>query len=139
MRKKLKGAVGTLVVVLLVTATAFAVGVGVGMWISGGGGEGEEAVPADVTVTEEVTETTTETTTELVTTVQSSEYVEVIIDGDTYFYSGQKFTLDDFMAEITKDKLLMVKISFSDTATQYAYEELVKKFEENGIVYTENN
>lgn len=140
MRKKLKGAIGTVVVVVLVTAAAFAVGVGVGMWLSNGGGLGEEeAVPADVSVTEEVTEITTKTITELVTTVQNTEYVEVIIDGDTYLYSGKKFTLDKLMEEITKDKSLMVKISFSDTATQFAYEELVKKFEEHSIVYTENN
>ena len=140
MRRKLKGAIGTIVVVVLVTAAAFAVGVGVGMWLSSGGGLGEEeAVPADVSVTEQITETTTETTTELVTTVQNTEYVEVIIDGDTYLYSGKKFTLDKLMEEITKDKSLMVKISFSDTATQFAYEELVKKFEEHSIVYTENN
>lgn len=138
MRKRLKGAIGTVVAVVLVTAAVFAVGVGVGIWISGqGGGLGEEeAVPADVSVTEETTETVTETTTELITTVLSADCVEVVIDGDTYFYSGQKFTLDEFMAEITKDKSLMVKISFSDTATQYAYEELVKRFEENGIVYS---
>lgn len=140
MRRKLKGAIGTVVVVVLVTAAAFAVGVGVGMWLSNGGGLGEEeAVPADVSVTEQITETTTETTTELITTVQNAEYVEVIIDGDTYLYSGKKFTLDKLMEEITKDKSLMVKISFSDTATQFAYEELVKKFEEHSIVYTENN
>lgn len=141
MKRKLRGAIGTVVAVILLTAAVFAVGVGVGMWISGqSGGLGEEeAVPADVSVTEETTETVTETTTELITTVQNADCVEVVIDGDTYFYSGQKFTLDEFMAEITKDRSLMVKISFSDTATQYAYEELVKRFEENGIVYTENN
>lgn len=141
MRKKLKGVVGTVVVVVLITAAAFAVGVGVGMWLSNGGGLGEEeAVPADVSVTEEVTETTTETTTELITTVQNAEYVEVIIDGDTYFYSGRKFALDELLAEITKNAdVPEVRISFSDTATQFAYEELVKKFKENGIVYTENN
>lgn len=141
MRRKLKGAIGTIVVVVLVTAAAFAVGVGVGMWLSSGGGLGEEeAVPADVSVTEQITETTTKTTTELITTVQNAEYVEVIIDGDTYFYSGRKFALDELTAEITKNAdVPEVRISFSDTATQFAYEELVKKFEEHSIVYTENN
>ncbi len=142
MRKKLKGLVGTVVVVVLAAAVGFAGGVGVGIWLSGRGGNigDNEAVQADATVTEEITETTTETTTEMTTTVQNSSFVEVIIDGDTYLYSGKIFDLDELIAEITKNgNTLEVRISFSDTATQYAYEELIKKFKENGIVYTENN
>lgn len=142
MRRKLKGAIGTIVAVVLLSAAVFAVGVGVGIWISGrDGGLGEsEAVPADVTVTDEVTETVTETTTMLITEVRNSEYIEVMVDGDKYLYSGVFFELDDFIAEITKDgKKFDVRISFSDTATQYAYEELVKKLEENGIEYMEND
>lgn len=141
MRKKVKG-VAVIAVVLLAAAT-FAVGVGVGMWLSGrdGGLGGEdEAVPADVSVTEEVTETTAETTAELITEIKNAEYIEVTVDGDKYLYSGAFFELDGFIAEITKDgKNLNVRISFSDTATQYAYEELVKKLKENGIEYTEHN
>ena len=142
MRRKLKGAIGAVVAVVLLSAAVFAVGVGVGIWISGrDGGLGEsEAVPADATVTEEITETTTETTTIMITEVKSSEYIEVTIDGDKYLYSGVFFDLEDFIEEITKDgKKLDVRISFSDIATQFAYEELVKKLDENDINYTENN
>lgn len=131
------------IAVVLIAAATFAVGVGVGMWLSGrdGGLGGEdEAVPADVTVTEEVTETTTETTTVLITEVKNAEYIEVIVDGDKYLYNGVFFDLDGFIAEITRDgKKFDVRIYFSDIATQFAYEELVKKLEENGISYTENN
>lgn len=140
MKRKLKGAIGTIVAVVLLSAVVFAVGVGVGIWISGqDGGLGEsEVVQADATVTDEVTETVTETTTMLITEVKNSEYIEVMVDGDKYLYSGVFFELDDFIAEITKDgKKLDVKISFSDTATQYAYEELVKKLDENDIDYSE--
>lgn len=144
MRKKLKGSVGVVIAVVLLAAATFAVGVGVGMWLSGrdGGLGGEiEAVPADVSaVTEEVTETTAETTTALITEIKNAEYIEVKVDGDKYFYSGVFFDLDGLIAEITRDgKKLDVKVSFSDTATQYAYEELVNKLEENGIEYTEQN
>lgn len=142
MRKKLKGVVGTVVAVVLLSVAVFAVGVGVGIWISGrDGGLGEdEAVPADVTVTEEVTETTVETVTEIITEIKSSEYIDVTVDGDKYLYSGVFFDLDGFIEEITKDgKKLNVRISFSDIATQFAYEELVKKLDENGIDYIENN
>ena len=140
MRRKLKGAIGAVAAVVLLSAAVFAVGVGVGIWISGrDGGLGEsEAVPADATVTDEVTETTTETTTVMITEVKSSEYIEVTIDGDKYLYSGVFFGLEDFIEEITKDgKKLDVRISFSDIATQFAYEELVKKLKENDIKYTE--
>lgn len=141
MRKKVKGV--AVIAVVLIAAATFAVGVGVGMWLSGrdGGLGGEdEAVPADVTVTEEVTETTTETTTVLITEVKNAEYIEVIVDGDKYLYNGVFFDLDGFIAEITRDgKKFDVRIYFSDIATQFAYEELVKKLEENGISYTENN
>lgn len=142
MRRKLKGAIGTIVAVVLLSAAVFAVGVGVGIWISGrDGGLGEsEAIPADATVTEEVTETTTETTTEMITEVKNAEYIEVIVDGDKYLYNGVFFDLDGFISEITKDgKKLDVRISFSDIATQFAYEELVKKLDENDIEYMENN
>lgn len=144
MRKKVKGSAGVVIAVVLLAAATFAVGVGVGMWLSGrdGGLGGEdEAVPADVSaVSEEVTETTAETTAVLITEIKNAEYIEVKVDGDKYLYSGTFFTLDGFITEITKDgKFLNVRISFSDTATQYAYEELVKKLEENGIEYFENN
>ena len=142
MRRKLKGAIGTVVAVVVLAAAVFAVGVGVGIWISGrDGGLGEsEAVPADATVTEEVTETTTETTTEMITEIKNAEYIEVTVDGDKYLYNGVFFDLEGFVSEITKDgQKLAVRISFSDIATQYAYEELVKKLEENDIEYMENN
>lgn len=143
MIRNLKGAVvTTLVIVLVSAAVGFAGGVGFCMWLNRDGGAGdEEAVPVDATVTEEVTETTTEITTEteLITTVQNAEYVEVVVDGDTYFYSGKRFELEELAAEISKDKTLMVKISYTDTATQFAYEELVKMLKENGIEYSENN
>lgn len=143
MRKKLKGSAGVVIAVVLLAAATFAVGVGVGMWLSGrDGGLGEdEAVPADVSaITEEVTETTAETTTALITEIKNAEYIEVTVDGDKYLYSGEFFELDGLIAEITKDgKNLNVRISFSEIATQYAYEELVKKLEENGIEYFENN
>lgn len=142
MRRKLKGAIGTVVAVVLLAAAVFAVGVGVGIWISGrDGGLGEnEAVPADATVTEEVTETTAETVTEMTTTVLQADYIEVIVDGDKYLYNGVFFDLDGFVSEITKDgQKLAVRISFSDIATQFAYEELVKKLDENDIEYMENN
>ena len=141
MRKKVKGV--AVIAVVLIAAATFAVGVGVGMWLSGrdGGLGGEdEAVPADVTVTEEVTETTAETTTALITEIKNAEYIEVTVDGDKYSYSGVFFDLDGLIAEITKDgKNLNVRISFTDIATQYAYEELVKKLDENDIEYMENN
>lgn len=143
MKKKVRGSVGVVIAVVLLATATFAVGVGVGMWLSGrdGGLGGEdEAVPADVSVTEEVTETTAETTAALITEIKNAEYIEVTVDGGKYLYSGASFELDGLIAEITKDgKKLNVKIYFSDTATQYAYEELVKKLEENGIEYFENN
>lgn len=142
MRRKLKGAIGAVVAVVLLSAVVFAAGVGVGIWLSNrDGGLGEsEAVPADATVTEELTETTVETVTEMTTTVLKAEYIEVIVDGDKYLYNGVFFNLEDFIAEITKDgQKLGVRISFSDIATQFAYEELVKKLDENDIDYTENN
>lgn len=139
MKKKVKGI--AVIAVVLIAAATFAVGVGVGMWIGGqdGGFGGEdEAVPADVAVTEEVTETTEETTTVLITEVKNAEYIEVTVDGDKYLYNGVLFDLDGFIAEITRDgKKFDVKIFFSDTATQFAYEELVKKLEENDISYSE--
>lgn len=138
MKKKVKG-VAVMTVVLIAAAT-FAVGVGVGMWIGGqdGGFGGEdEAVPA-VAMTEEVTETTTEATTVLITEVKNAEYIEVTVDGDKYLYNDVLFDLDGFIAEITRDgKKFDVKIYFSDTATQFAYEELVKKLDENDISYSE--
>ena len=142
MRKKVKGV--AVIAVVLIAAAAFAVGVGVGMWLGGrdGGLGGEdEAVPVNVSaVTEEVTETTTETATEMITEVKNAEYIEVIVDGDKYLYNGVFFDLDGFISEITKDgQKLAVRISFSDIATQFAYEELVKKLDENNIEYMENN
>ncbi|MDE6594971.1 MAG: hypothetical protein K2K44_03050 [Oscillospiraceae bacterium] len=141
MRKKVKGV--AVIAVVLIAAATFAVGVGVGMWISGrDGGFGGEAVQADVSVSEEITETEAETftTTEMVTTVMTAEYIEVVIDGDKYLYNGVFMKLDDFISEITKNgQNLRVSISFTDIATQYAYEELVKKLDENGIEYMENN
>lgn len=131
------------VAVVLIAAATFAVGVGVGMWMSGrNGGLGGEAVEADVSVSEEITETEAETsaTTEMVTTVQTAEYIEVLIDGDKYFYNGVYMDLDRFISEITKNgQKLSVRISFTDIATQYAYEELIKKLDENGIEYTESS
>lgn len=139
MKKKVKGV--AVITVVLIAAATFAVGVGVGIWMSGldGGFGGEdEAVPADAAVTEEVTETTTETTAELITEVKNAEYIEVTVDGDKYLYNGVFFDLDGFIAEITRDgKKFDVKIYFSDTATQFAYEELVKKLKENDISYSE--
>ncbi len=143
MKKKVKGV--AVITVVLIAAATFAVGVGVGIWMSGqdGGFGGEdEAVPADAAFTEEVTETTTETetTTVLITEVKNAEYIEVTVDGDKYSYNGVFFDLDGFIAEITRDgKKFEVRIYFSDIATQFAYEELVKKLDENDISYTENN
>lgn len=143
MRKRVKGVAA--VAVLLIAAATFAVGVGVGMWISGrDGGLGGEAVEADVLVSdsEEITETEAETvtTTEMFTTVQTAEYIEVLIDGDKYFYNGVYMDLDRFISEITKNgQKLNVRISFTDIATQYAYEELIKKLDENGIEHTESS
>lgn len=142
MRKKLKGTVGAVVAVVLLSAVVFAVGVGVGIWISGqDGGLGEsEAVAVDATAAETVTETTTEAVTEMITTVLKAEYIEVIVDGDKYLYNGVFFDLEGFISEITRDgQKLGVRISFSDTATQFAYEELVKKLDENDIDYIENS
>lgn len=140
MRKKVKGV--AVIAVVLIAAATFVAGVGVGMWMSGrDGGLGEsEAVPADAAVTEEVTETTMEAVTEMTTTVIQAEYIKVTVDGDKYLYNGVFFDLDGFISEITKDgQKLAVRISFSDIATQFAYEELVNKLDENDIEYTENN
>lgn len=143
MKKRLKGIVGTVVIVVLAAAVGFAGGVGFCMWLNNRGSGDGDAVQADVSVaeTEETeTETVTETVTELITTVQNAEYVEVVIDGDTYFYSGKFFALDELINEITKNgNNLEIRISFSDTATRFAYEELIQKLEENGIIYTEND
>ncbi len=141
MRKKVKGV--AVVAVVVIAAVTFAVGVGVGMWMSGrDGGLGGEAVQADVSVSEEITETEAETftTTEMVTTVLTEEYIKVVIDGDKYLYNGVLMELDDFISEITKNgQKLSVSISFTDIATQYAYEELVNRLNEKGIEYKESN
>lgn len=141
MRKKVKGV--AVIAVVLIAAATFAVGVGVGMWMSGrDGGLGGEAVQADVSVSEEITETESETftTTEMVTTVLTAEYIEVVIDGDKYLYNGVFMELDDFISEITKNgQKLSVNISFTDIATQYAYEELINRLNEKGIEHKESN
>lgn len=141
MRKKVKGV--AVIAVVLIAAATFVVGVGVGMWMSGrDGGLGGEAVQADVSVSEEITETEAETftTTEMITTVLTAEYIEVVIDGDKYLYNGVFMELDDFISEITKNgQKLSVSISFTDIATQYAYEELINRLNEKGIEYKESN
>lgn len=141
MRKKVKGV--AVIAVVLIAAATFAVGVGVGMWMSGrDGGLGGEAVQADVSVSEEITATESETftTTEMVTTVLTAEYIEVVIDGDKYLYNGVFMELDDFISEITKNgQKLSVNISFTDIATQYAYEELINRLNEKGIEHKESN
>ena len=143
MRRKLKGSVVTVVAAVLVVAVVFAAGVGVGMWLSrnDGGLSDEEVVQADVSVVETITETTIETTTdnteEMTTINQGVEYITISVKGNAYFYNDKEILLDELIGKFVNDKTSMVKISYSNTATQFAYEELVKKLKENDIKYTE--
>ncbi|MDE6133512.1 MAG: hypothetical protein K2G04_09110 [Oscillospiraceae bacterium] len=129
--KKKKGGFGKflfVLILLVIIALAILYFFGDGLGLGKGNGE-EDTVPVNATVSE--TTESTETS-----TVRETVFVDVNIDGEEYLYQNQSYSLDEFMAEISKiEGEFEVHISLSDTATLAARENLEARLDEESILH----